>query len=93
MNSKLPANPSTDLIAAFEQGTPMQRLLGSTLERLGGLDFVEEWAEQNPSEFMRMLMAASPQPAGGGSSQTINLNMHPALAPGELDRGATYDHD
>jgi hypothetical protein len=42
---------------------------------------------------MRMLMAASPQAAGGGSSQTINLNMHPALAPGALDRGATYDHD
>lgn len=65
--------------------TPMQGLLAETLDRLGGMDFVQEWAEDNPNEFMRLLAAAFPAPQQPSGGQTINLNMHPALAPGPLD--------
>ena len=84
---------SDNLPAAFTEGkTPMQQLLGRTLERLGGMDFVQEWAEDNPSDFMRMLLSAHPtaQPNSGGN-QTLNLNLHPARAPGPLDKGVTID--
>ena len=70
----------------------MQQLLGATLERLGGMDFVQDWAEEHPSEFMRLLMAANPDTTAKASGgQTINLNLHPALAPGPLDKGVTIE--
>jgi hypothetical protein len=94
MSDGLPAVTNKELVAQFIDGSPMQRLLGATLERLGGIDFVQEWAEENPSEFMRLLMAAHPGGGGGSSTNTINLNMHPALSPGVLDRGgSTIEHD
>lgn len=74
------------IVAAFDAGSPMQRLLGNTLDRLGGMDFVQEWAEEYPSDFMRLLMAANPSvsgpPAGGNQ---VNVNIHPSLTPGPLD--------
>ena len=83
MSDKL---PKTQIIQAFDAGSPMQRLLGHTLDRLGGMDFVQEWAEDNPSDFMRLLMAANPAAVANtpGSNQ-VNVNIHPALTPGPLD--------
>ena len=92
MTDTLPATVQKDIIQAFDKGSPMQRLLGATLERLGGIDFVQDWAEENPSEFMQLLMSANPAPGGGSSGNTVNLNMHPALAPGPLDRGKVYEN-
>ena len=78
---------------AFEQGTPMQRLMGQVLDELGGVDFLVDWAEENPGEYVRILMAANPapqqiaaapgQPGGSG----IHLHLHPSLAPTQLDDG------
>jgi len=76
-------------IDAFQEGTPMQKLLGRTLEELGGLDFVVEWAENNPDGFMRLMLAVNPSPQthGGGGVQgpVINLNLPQGLGPGPLD--------
>ena len=82
-SSNLPA----PLVEAFENGTPMQQMLGRVLEEVGGMDFMVDFAEENPGEFMRMLMAANPPPvqshkAGGGG---IHIHVPPTLAPGPLD--------
>ena len=94
-DKQLPATVvEREIIAAFTAGSPMQRLMGAALEGVGGVSFVQEWAEENPGEFMQMLLATNPPSHPGGSSgNTINLNMHPALAPGPLDQGRTFDHD
>ena len=76
----------------LQEGSPLQQLLGDVLDELGGIDFIVGWAEENPSEFMRILVAASgPTPTAPGtpgapnSSAVLNLHLHPALAPGPLD--------
>ena len=77
-------NLPAPLAAAFTSGTPMQQMLGQVLDELGGLDFVVNWAEECPGDFMRLLMAATPSPTAGGSGGT-HIHVHPALAPGPLD--------
>lgn len=70
------------------EGSPIQRLLGETLNELGGLDFMVEWAEDYPEQFMRVLMAANPTAVLGGptsSGPTINLNLPQGCGPGPLD--------
>lgn len=68
------------------QGSPIQRLLGETLNELGGVDFLVEWAEDYPDQFMRILLAANPALLpGGNSGPTINLNLPPGCGPGPLD--------
>ena len=72
----------------------MQQLLGEVFEELGGIDFVTDWAEENPGDFMRIMMAANPPPiAGPGvSGGAVHLHMHPALAqPGPLDGTGRLD--
>ena len=76
------------LAAAFAEGSPMQQLLGRVLNELGGVDAVVDWAEENMNDFMRLLMAASPPPAGPqipGIQNNTHLHVHPALVPGPLD--------
>lgn len=71
-----------------EEGSPIQRLLGETLKELGGIDFLVDWAEDYPEQFMRILMAANPTAVLQGpnsSGPTINLNLPPGCGPGPLD--------
>lgn len=77
---------SKDLTTALKQGTPMQRLFGETFEELGGIDFFTEWAEDNPTTFIQLMIAQMPQahPSGGQSASNV-INIHPGLAPGPLD--------
>ena len=101
MTDNLPAvNTEQEVLAAFDQGTPMQRLFGATLDRLGGLDFMHDWAEENPDGFMRLLIAVNPPPmipAQGPAPNTptgrIDINLHPGLAAGPLDGSAKVVSD
>jgi hypothetical protein len=69
------------------EGTPFQRLLGQTLIEVGGLDFMAEWAEDHPEQFMRVVMAAHPAAVtgGGGGGATLNITLPPGCGPGPLD--------
>lgn len=85
---KPPSVVEQDLITTLQQGTPMQQLLGTVFQEVGGMDFMVEWAEEFPTEFIRIMMAANPPPIQnpqGKGDTNINLVMHPALAPGPLD--------
>ena len=86
-------NVEKDVLTTFDKGTPLQRLFGETLRRVGGLDFLQEWAEDNPSDFVRILLATNPAPAAQtNANNQVNVNIHPALTPGPLDiTGETLD--
>lgn len=90
MSKNLPSIHNTELAVreAFAAGSPMQQMFGAVLDELGGLDFVTNWAEDNPDSFMRLLMAANPAPIQnphGGGGSTINIQLPDALRPGPLD--------
>lgn len=88
MSDNLPARlTEQEILAPFMDGTPMQKLLGRTLDELGGLDFVVGWAEENPSDFMRLVMAANPPPqqSSHGGNGGVHIHMPPGLGPGPLD--------
>jgi len=74
---------------------PFHEQLADAYEAIGGVEALQEWAEDNPGEFFRMMMKASPPPMqtakGGAGGMTLNLSLHPALAPGPLDIGGGSD--
>lgn len=87
MTDTLPATRvEQEVMQSFDAGSPLQRMFGETLRRVGGMDFLQEWAEDNPSDFVRILVAVNPsavqQPSGGNQ---VNVNIHPSLTPGPLD--------
>ena len=89
-NLPAPSTKDTELAVrqAFAQGTPMQQLFGAVFEELGGTDFMVEWAEDNPSQFMSLFMAANPNPvasSGSGSGPALHVHLPEGLAPGPLD--------
>ena len=84
MADKLPA-----LRDAFADASPLHQMFIDTLDELGGLDFMVGWAEENPNQFMEILIRLAPpvsSPTGSSAGgQVVNLNLHPGLAPGPLD--------
>lgn len=89
MSENLPTvQVEKEVLAAFNDGSPLQRLFGETLRRVGGIDFIQEWAEDNPTEFVRVLMAANPAlipQTPTVNTEQVNVNIHPSLTPGPLD--------
>ena len=76
---------------------PFHEQLADAYEKIGGVAALQEWAEDNPGEFFRMMMKASPPPMqtakGGQGGMTLNLSLHPSLAPGPLDVGGGSDFE
>jgi hypothetical protein len=74
---------------------PFHEEMAQAYERIGGLDALTEWAEDNPGKFFELMMKAAPiPPAPPGKPQgtmTLNLSLHPSLAPGPLDVTPVYD--
>lgn len=89
MADNLPALVEEQILEEFDKGSPFHRMLGHTLMELGGLDFVANWAEENPTQFMNMLMACSTPPPSAAPQQQrdtgIHIHMPPGLGPGPLD--------
>lgn len=89
MTDNLPAKLSeAQILAPFNEGSPMQKLLGRVLEEVGGIEFIVDWAEEHPGEFMRMVMAANPPaPTGHPAQQSTGVHIHlpEGLGPGPLD--------
>ena len=89
--SQLPA-----LKDALSKAPIFHQMLGEILEELGGMDFLVDWAESNPTAYVQMLMAAATPPAhpGGGNSSALHLRLEmPAgIQASPLD-GETYDNE
>jgi hypothetical protein len=84
----------------MKQQHPLHEYFALTFEAVGGLAYLQEFAEDNPKEFLTMFakMAPPPQPQQGkGGGLSLTLALHPALAPGPLDitpeNTLTIDHE
>ena len=61
-------------------------MMGRVFERLGGEDFMFEWAQDNPGRFLGMLVKATPGLAPTqGLQGDVHLHVHNTLGPSELD--------
>ena len=66
---------------------PMHGLLGRVLERAGGEDYILEWAEDHPGQFIKLLVAncvPAVQPQSGVQGD-INITINEVLQPTSLD--------
>ncbi len=61
-------------------------IFGNVFERLGGEQFLYEWAEDNPTKFITLMTKMVPtlQPTNGLSGD-VKLVVHPSLMPSDLD--------
>ena len=82
--------PETTLVAvrrALETEAPLHQMMGEVLEEVGGIDFLVNWAEDNPSAFVNILMKLAPPKAvsQGPGSMHLHVDMPNGLTPGALD--------
>jgi hypothetical protein len=61
-------------------------MFGRVFERMGGEEFLLDWAQDNPGRFLSMLVKMTPtvQPTTGVQGD-VHLHVHHSLAPTELD--------
>ena len=89
--SQLPA-----LQDALSKAPVFYQILGEMLDELGGMDFLVDWAEQNPTAYVQMLMSASTpatHPGGGsGNSMHVHLEMPAGIKSSPLD-GDVIEHE
>jgi hypothetical protein len=65
---------------------PLHGILGNVFERLGGEQFVYEWAEDNPGRFISLIFGAAPKaPQVQGMTGDVTIVINNALQPTELD--------
>jgi hypothetical protein len=76
---------------AFKNTHPMHQMFGKALENLGGQEFIDTWAEENPSEFVNILIRLTPMPQQTGPASGTEIHIHPGLQAGPLDVVATQD--
>ena len=82
--------------ATFGGQHSLHGMFAASLERVGGQDFIDEFARNNPTTFMEMLLRLAPPPApaggsGGGNAPRLELHVHPGLVAGPLDTGQTFE--
>ena len=61
-------------------------IFGNVFERLGGEQFLYEWAADNPTRFITLMTKMVPtlQPSSGLHGD-VNIIVHPTLQPSQLD--------
>lgn len=72
---------------ALEAQHAIHGIFGSVFQRLGGEDFLYEWAEEYPGAFIRLLTKMTPglTPTPGFSGD-LNLTIHATLIETDLDK-------
>ena len=92
------AKPPATMEEAFAGTHPLKQMLAKTLEDLGGQEFLNGWAEEYPTEYVRIMIGFMPDhtPAAQKQEPGMHLHLHPGLQAGPLDRGpvvATQEGD
>ena len=66
---------------------PFHAILADVFERIGGIEAMVDWAEDNPHQFYQMMAKAAPPPqhGKGGSGTNVNVILPQGLGPGPLD--------
>ena len=66
---------------------PLHGMMGEVFEELGGQEFLLTWAEENQTEFIRMMIKLAPPAIPKGQTGGVTLHVHTALGPTALDAG------
>ena len=82
-SDKLPANVKE----AFQQSHPLHQAFAEVWDELGGVNFLRDWAEDNPTAFIDIMLRLTPTPNAplGGKDNVMHMHLHPSLQPGPLD--------
>lgn len=76
-----------DLPARMAEQHPLHGMMARVLDDLGGQDFITDWADDNPGQFINMLMRLAPAAPPKGAVGGVHLHIHPDLSPTALDVG------
>ncbi len=80
---KVDAHDVTEVLSSQHA---LHGMFGRVFERLGGEDFLYEWAEDNPGRFLSMMTRMTPGLAPTqGLGGDVQLHVHATLAPTQLD--------
>jgi hypothetical protein len=85
----VPPGPPTTVSEAFQHSHPLHRAFAKVWEELGGGDFLRDWAEDHPTEFVNVMLRLTPAPNTplGAKENSMHLHVHPGLQAGPLDGG------
>ena len=71
---------------AYTTAHPMFGIFAEVLEEVGGKTFIKEYAEDNPGQFIRVLVAMAPSVAPvTGMQGDVNIHIHNQLGRTALD--------
>lgn len=61
-------------------------LMGSVFDRLGGEDWLLDWAKEHETQFVKMLVSSTPSMAPLNTvSGDVHVHVHSELKPSDLD--------
>jgi hypothetical protein len=83
----LPADDMTQKVKeVLHSQHAIMGIFGNVFERLGGEQFLYEWAEDNPTKFITLMTKMVPtlQPSQGLQGD-VRITVHPALGASPLD--------
>ncbi len=78
-----PAQQTKAVVKAMQEQHPIYGAFGMVFEKIGGVDGLAEWAEDNPTDFFRIFSRMVPQDHAG--SGQINIQINNQLGPSPLD--------
>jgi hypothetical protein len=71
---------------ANDGGNPLGEIFIEVLDAVGGMDYLIEFAEDHPTQFIPILLRLMPvASASSQSSGGVHLHVHPSLQAGPLD--------
>ena len=78
---------NTDLVRkTLHAQHPIHGAFANVFAKLGGEEFLLDWAEENPDKFLSMLTRMTPAlQAGTGHQGDINITINSAIGSTELD--------
>ena len=73
------------LPAVLEDQHVIHGIFGRVFEKIGGERHLQDWAEENPTEFYRHFVKMAPAPQRQDSINAIAIQVHASLGPTKLD--------
>jgi hypothetical protein len=93
MNMLTPQERGMTVEEHLAKQNPVHGMMGRVADRMGGEEAMLEWAEENPTEFYKLLIKVAPAAPPKGQTGGIHLHVHNGLQPGPLDlaQGVTIE--
>ena len=86
LSKQSPDGLSREVTHALENQHAIHGLFGRVFERMGGEEFLFQWAQENPSRFLTLLTKMTPTLTPmSGIQGDVNVHVHQSLIPTQLD--------